>query len=444
MADLSSLMKPLTNASSGISNIFVNNNDYSSLSQLLHLHMKMLDNISNKIDVVMKGIEFIIENQLEYIRVLKNIPEDTVAELYKSDLEGLFLLINEKIEAYAIEKENGTFAVKKKELIFDEILIELQMARAKLLTINNYLNLPLVSICLYFELFCMYIAEQPNSYIKTTLNSYKKWINRQMENSVKKYYDEAQFEQKKNLKNILNDYTYTHCMKSEVRYAGESGIEGSTDYTVSLHKYNYYLEPTISNIDFEQIKHLIDNKYINSDELPSRLFFKTVPDDSGEYNFTISDGPVPFPSEHSIIKKIKIKENFYINNSNNGLKSSAFDCTDPKFNNVIFEKNADVIKFSALINDNYFRLIIYASLLNCAHETNALIDKWLSNSSNYSEFTIYDLTIKNEYLTRINNERLNTWINFLNEKENELHTIEKREILIAIKSEMQKISNPAR
>lgn len=65
MADLliSAVAFPVSAMSNAFSGIFggFGDNDYSTM-KLLNLQMKMLENISSKIDVIQSGIEFIIAN----------------------------------------------------------------------------------------------------------------------------------------------------------------------------------------------------------------------------------------------------------------------------------------------------------------------------------------------------------------------------------------------
>ena len=126
MADLtiSAVAFPVSAMSNAFSGLFggSGSNDYSTM-RLLNIQMQMLENMSSKIDVIQTGIEFMIENQEEIKQLIEKIPSKTVSELYRKDLEGLFVLVREKIEAYAIERaKNKEKAYKIFQPIFNEIL----------------------------------------------------------------------------------------------------------------------------------------------------------------------------------------------------------------------------------------------------------------------------------------------------------------------------------
>ncbi|MBL7882581.1 MAG: hypothetical protein JNL69_00820 [Bacteroidia bacterium] len=173
---MTSLLTPVLGFSNGLGGLFGNNDgNYGGIANLLNIQMDMLENISSKLDVIKESLDLIIKNQEAIEKKLDATPSKTVLELYQKDIEGLFIILKEKVAAYIVENEKGAITAEKTSLIFDEILRELQLARARVMG-NSYINIPLVATCLHFEILLMVFANQPKSYIQIVLNSYKNWF----------------------------------------------------------------------------------------------------------------------------------------------------------------------------------------------------------------------------------------------------------------------------
>lgn len=386
--------------------------------------MNMLENISSKIDIIQEQLDFIILNQQEIEKALKLVPQKTVEQLYKSDLEGLFIILREKIEAYIIEKEQNKLSPKKENLIFDKILIEIQITRARIFGINNFLNIPLISTCLHFELFCMVLASQPQSYINTTLRSYKNWIEKNKVNIILKKYEELYDLQSNQITEAANFTTYTKCLSifsngtllmpelkpTDMGY-GMTDVNARVNFT--LHKismrFNYVPEQT------EAIQSFIDKKYLDLNLLPTEMVISSGYKAIKPFEMTI------MPITYKANAPITIQDDFIINENSDQLFQS-IKCEEVNaFNNL------------PVIPSKYLNLplqgqelLMYTSLLDISNETLVVIDNFLGNSFDLSKNNITDFAYRLESISRIKNKRAMIWVSYLNEVMEQIEEKEKQ------------------
>ena len=77
-------------------------------TELLHLQMLMLQNISGKLDALKKELDLIVESILSLQQAVDQLPAHTAARIYRVDLQGRILDIEELIGAYRDESKSGT------------------------------------------------------------------------------------------------------------------------------------------------------------------------------------------------------------------------------------------------------------------------------------------------------------------------------------------------
>lgn len=441
--NISAVALPISAMSNAFSGLFggSGSDDYSTM-RLLNVQMQMLENMSSKIDVIQSGIEFIIENQEEIKQLIETIPSKTVSELYRKDLEGLFVLLREKIEAYAIERaKNKEKANKIFQPIFNEILTIIQVSRAKIFRLDNYLDLPVVSTCLHFELFCMVLAEQPKSLIEVTLRSYRKWIENCLSTELK-----TKFEGTKSDRNILIEsakklFTYTKCksvMENDVPTGawknGEPVTMLYTEHAISFNVFNYKLSNKLSDELSNSTKILIDKSLLKTDDLPSVFEIGDVIW-NGVYNFDYK-GSTPILSNK---KPTRISDQFVINESHLDMANS-IDCSKVDATNNLPKIAEDTEPLLKQINDNSYLLIMYASLINIANESFQAIDKFLTQPQSLNKDSILSFGYELEKFSRIYNERAVEWVKFIDEKVEQIEDAEQKAKLKALRDQMANLN----
>lgn len=444
------LAAPLIGISNSFSGIFGGKN-YSSIDKLLNVHMKMLDNISSKLDNVQQGILFVLANQDRYKEEINAIPAKTIEELYKKDIEGLFIIIREKVEGYVLEKENNTLTSQKTKLIFDEILRELQIARGRIMLIDSYLILPVIVTCLHFELFCMILANQPKIYIKVVLNSYKKWINKAISSE---YIDGEEVKSKlkddyENQSNKINksmqefDLTYTYTSTKEAKdgtyttmiYQDEKGndIDGllvtrdTTDYTIYFKKYDLYLINSWNEKEKREIANLIANGLLKENQVYVEAAISYT---------NIEETNIFFQShEAKDTKPTMINSNFQVAESQSELIHSINKADETIVNNKPFIPESVKAQCLTITEDGY-KLIMYASIMNTGMEALKVIEKLLANPQNINKDILLEFTLKNENIARINNERIDKWAKYIQDKIDLVDDIERKAKILQIKDKM--------
>lgn len=446
------LASPLLNLSNAFSGIFGSNN-YSSTNQLLGVQMKMLDNISSKLDVVHESLLLVLENQEQYKEVLKAIPSETVQELFKKNLEGLFIILREKIEAYIFEKENNTLNSQKTKLIFDEILRELQMARGRIMTldVSSYLILPVVTTCLHFEIFCMVLAKQPKSYINVVLRSYQKWINLCLYESnednksskLKQDFKSQKATQEALISNSKLIFAYTHSKFVESReyiFVAPATKENPEPPEVIRHreyfdiyfkKHYYKFANNWTQNQNEDVSNLLSTGLINNNEVYTRLEFdKTKIEELPVFTFARVNG--------NDIQPTKLPNSNEINKSTNELKLSINRTDENAENNLPVIGNDAIILGTKITNEGY-KLIMYASIIHTGNVALNAINKFLAEPNELSESSITEFALKYENITRINNERVNAWVKYIQDKIDLVEDAESRAKIMVLKEKMQNL-----
>lgn len=448
------LAAPLIGISNSFAGIFGGNN-YSSLDQLLHVHMKMLDSISSKLDNVQKGILFVLANQERYEIEIKAVPVKTVEELYKKDIEGLFIIVREKIEAYISEKENNTLTAQKSKLIFDEILRELQIARGRIMLIDSYLILPIIATCLHFEIFCMVLANQPKTYIKVILKSYKNWINKvigsefidgeEVKSKLKNDYDN-QFKEQNHLLQTLEIPPFVFTKSKEEKpdtyqamiYVDKDGkeIDGelvtrhTTSYTIYLKKFSFNLV-NIWNDDLKkEISLLIKNGLIAENQVCLGVALNYV------------EEATHFFQEHKRknIRPTIVNATFQVPESETELRNCINRTDETADNNkpIISENIKEEI---SKINEEGYKLIMYASIMNTGIEALKVIEKLLANPQNLTKDSILEFAWKNENIIRINKERIKIWVNYIQNKIDLVEDAKRKAQILEIKDRMEHLKD---
>ena len=445
------LTAPLIGLSNSVGGIFGGDN-YSSIDKLLNVHMRMLDNISSKLDNVQQAILFVLANQDRYEKEIKAIPVKTVEELYKKDIEGLFIIIREKIEAYILEKENNTLTAQKSKLIFDEILRELQIARGRIMLIDSYLILPIITICLHFEVFCMVLANQPRTYLKIVLSSYKSWITKAIDseligdkkvNSKLKTDYENQFKEQNKLVQslVLPQFTYTKTKSTKpgtyvtVEFIGAADIEkehSTTDYTIYFKKYHIIINNNWSEEEKKQIINLINIGLINDNQ----VYLDAIID----YSHT-EETTYYFQSHNkSSNKPTKINPTFQVSESQWELSTAINKADETAENNkpIIPENLKTEI---SKINEEGYKLIMYASFINTGIEALKAIEKLLTNPVVLTTDSLLEFASKNENILRINNERIDLWVKYIQEKIDLVVDNERKATILELKAKMESLKD---
>ncbi len=443
LINISAVAFPVSATSNAFSGIFggSGDNEYSTM-RLLNLQMKMLENLSLKIDVIQSGIEFIIENEHEIIELLKDVPSKTVAELYKKDLEGLFILVREKLEAYAIERaKDEAKANKIFQPIFNEVLNTIQVSRAKIFLYDSYLNLPIVSTCLHFEIFCMVLAEQPKSLIKVTLQSYRKWLEKCRNGELDKKYKEYLGIQDSFIENAKKLYTYskTKTVKSEevIEEHMEDTGSGSKEnikytedyYTIYFKEFYFKFQTSLNPEQLASVEILLANKVITNEELPNKLVVDLSKfDEIAPYYFLGSK------SSLSTIPLV-INKDFVINERQSHLESSIDKSLETETNNLP-SVTPESEKLSDQLIENGYWLVMYASFVNIANEAIQAIDKFLNEPQYLNKNSILSFGYELENVSEICNERAIQWVKFIDDKVEQIEDSEKKNKIKELRDKM--------
>lgn len=451
---MASFLNPVLSFSNGIGELLGGSN-YSSIGNLLNLQMDMLENISLKLDVLKESLDFIIENQKIIEEELKATPSKTVSELYKKDIEGLFIILKEKMAAYIIENEMGTITKEKTSLIFDEILRELQLSRARVMIIGGYVNIPLIAMCLHFELLCMVFANQPKSYIQVVLNSYKGWLESLIGKGSELYESlEVEREDAKEFKaNLASFYTFNKCKVTEVRNyeafvpgssLGKQGPAAGEIFPIMTHarfydiyfkKFNYKIINDWSDEERMMCSRLIDSGLIEGYEIYSALdvdYASVVDLPVFTFNENSSKNGTAAPKNISLEFVFSGSWNDLINTIDKDLVTA--DNNNPK----ILE-NA-LIEVQKLKSNGEF-ILCYASFLQTANDALNAIKIVSHNIAKFNELTALNFYTDYDEIQKLNNRRIDIWATFVNEKINKIEDEESRRRLLAINEKMQQLKN---
>ena len=447
MAEVSflSFVLPMAAASNAFSGIFGGSgHDEYSMAGLLNLQMEMLENMSAKIDVIQKGIEFIIDNQDKIAKLIEDVPSETVAELYRSDLQGAFILVREKIEAYAISRaRNKAEANKVFQPVFDQILSEIQISRARIFRIDKYLDLPVVSTCLHFEIFCMILSGQPGAVIETTLKAYTRWIRNCLDGAL----SAKLFERRKTLAEKIAAskilYTYTKCLQDSGTKAGGEGTKDYPTYTIYVYtlkfdKFGYDLQTVLSWEQKAELQFLLDRKLIESSEIPSKLVVGSPP-----VTFiyeTESFGNQKADWQKKVLK-FKISEDFTVLESDYAIANETMSCAlaTPDINPPPFKAEAALM--STEITDCGYEVVLYASLVNIANESLLAIGKLFAAPENLGKDSILSFGQELEEVSRIYNDRADQWIRFIDERIEQVEDRARKEKIKELRDEMAELKS---
>lgn len=418
MANLNfnSVSKPFEIISSSFSDIFGNN--YSS--SILNLQLESFENLSNKLDLIQKELNYIIENLDEIEELIKEIPSKTITELYKKDLNSLFILIREKINAFIVDRKNDKIKANKIfQPIFQQILYDIQKARAKIFLLNNHFDLPLVSSCFHLEVFCLVLSEQPKSIINSTLTSYKKWISDVRDNLITIKLKELQEEHLKRYDQIneglVKKYSYEWRLIGvrDHRFAGDENLPIEFTYEFTFKKFGFqYIDLN------DDLNLLIEKGYILDFKSLSNNVVAVL-DDKFTYDFN-SYSPLE-------IKPFNIKGDYFINES----------LTDVINNKTYTNANFDINNIGFI--NNSFKIIIYASLNNLADITLNSIENFLGdkNISVNDSFINYGYAI--EKSSREYNDRLIKCIQIIEQSIEKIDNEQKKQKLSEIKTQMDNL-----
>lgn len=410
---------------------------FKSRSKLLSLQMDMLNVISQKINVIQEQLDVILENQKEIAETLGILPKEIVKEIYESDLNGLFILTREKIEAYIFERNNKTLTDEKTKLIFDEILIEIQIARAKIFGLNSFLHIPLLTTCLHFEIFCMFIANQPQSYINVTLQAYKKLLAHHKESVIYNKTQEFRENLLKHKNHVSEKYYYTSCInKTEVFQAqldplNDPTMVDFTNYYIVFKKYKYKYGKSDF---FMENQILVENNILNENDLNWNICldsnFEKI-----EFNFS-SYRQSRTSWNH---KPLKINDSFIIEECYSDLSTKPnCDILDTDISKIELPESLKDLQNQVLNDGN--TLIVYASLLNIINETTNLINSFQGDNNLLTLDNITEFGDKLERISTIRNNRTIAWINFIEKKSQRILEEEKRQYIENLKEKMKSLS----
>jgi len=452
---MASLLRPVLGFSNDIGGLLGNDNDnFGAIGNLLNIQMDMLENMSSKLDKIKESLDLIIENQEAIEKKLNATPSKTVLELYQKDIEGLFILLKEKVSAYIVENESGTITAERISLIFDEILRELQLARAKVMG-SGYINIPLVATCLHFEVLLMVFANQPKSYIRVVLNSYKNWFEKVSNKKGELYvsYDQAKGNALLIKSVIYNLYTYNKTKFSESRkhtisvYGSQLGKKGAAEgelfdieitsvfYDMCFKKFKYKIGNSWNDEEMKMIIGLIDRQLIERDEV--------YPELEVDYS-SITEIPVyTFNKEvtkNGTVAPTQISLDFFINESWEELMNTPDKdkITDAENKPRLFENAKTEID---KLNSNGELLLMYAAFVKSAYDSLNAIEKISENLDTFDDTKAISFFTEYDTIQELNNNRIEIWQAFINEKIEKMADDEKKKKLLEINTRMQQLKN---
>ncbi len=480
MSNISSPFVELTNSFSGI----FGNEAYSGVNQLLGVQMKMLDNISAQLDNVQKAVISILENQAELKEVIKSIPSETVAQLYTTKLNGLFLNLRERMSTYVSEKNNNTLTPAEIKSIFGDTLDELRTLRSEIMaqSADTYLNLPFIVNCLHFEIFLMVLSEQPSSFIKIVLASYRSSIENILSSKLKQDFDASRDQQWRLIEESKALFTHNE-VQDIIQKINTNGpaitlIAGIKlikfpvpHHRISISKFNYKLisalddglphieavaaqiklppfgptllaelppldeqqaiEPVRKTGEILLLEPLLSSNLLTQKDLPLRFAIDEASQKDYIYDILASN-----PSD---AKPTQIAEDFIIDKSERELATN----TRPSNLAINNHPRIDTVKSDELTNNGYSS-IIYASLNYMGLEALSVIEKLSATPSNLDMDYLLDFATKQENIVRISNDRINTWVKYVDANIELVKDDAQKAKILEIRNQMQLLRESGR
>ena len=149
-----------------------------SVAELLNLQTQLLNELSQQISALNKGIVLIVD-QLEDIRgLIGKVPESTVFELYRNRLAGITVLYRESMELYSDYRvQFGIEAAQSKigDRLEEEILKPLREIRSVFLSQSEDIIITPLAVAAKIETHCMIMSGYSTPEQRAPIKSYLLW-----------------------------------------------------------------------------------------------------------------------------------------------------------------------------------------------------------------------------------------------------------------------------
>ncbi|SFX47786.1 hypothetical protein SAMN03097694_2388 [Janthinobacterium lividum] len=257
----------------------------TGLIDLMQLQMQMARNSSEKLDLIKKQLDIVVDSLLSLDKKVDALPARTVASIYKVDIQGRMLDLDELIDAYHSESRSGSRASMKQLVEFiGRTYVEFRSARNRLFYLfpdapkdEDTLVVPITALCLHYEMICLAVTGQPASLRRITRESYaayfQKWLTgtgrleELLVNSIS-----AVREVEVGLRKIP---FYTAC-KDESFFPGEPGIPAYKMFGINLRRFQPVLQARPDDPDVKAAAGLLERGLLLSSDLPSDFTLQAV------------------------------------------------------------------------------------------------------------------------------------------------------------------------
>ena len=242
--------------------------------------MQMLQNIGQELDVLKRELDVIVDSLLRIEEQIAALPLKTAVTIYKLDIRGRLVEIDELLSAYREAVQLGSPASARKIASrIDGTYTEFRSARGRLASVESnapkdedFLIVPIVGLCMYYEMMCLVISEQPVSLRRITMQGYrdyfKKWLTGPANLSAR--FDIELQKQRTFTDGVRNSILYRSCVDSE-RNEGEPGIPASKTYHLSIQRFALALAKIAGDADVAHAEVLVQRGILKEGDLPSTI-----------------------------------------------------------------------------------------------------------------------------------------------------------------------------
>lgn len=152
----------------------------SSSSGVSTIQIKMLQNISNQLEVMQREIVLILSDLEKIKEAIGEIPAATVQELKQMELQGNISHYDELMQTFVRYRLNSREFLRdqarKKEL--DELLVKIRSNRTTLTNYTQYLHVPVLSSAAYMEFNCLQMLGDSPLRIAEAMTAYARYFKR--------------------------------------------------------------------------------------------------------------------------------------------------------------------------------------------------------------------------------------------------------------------------
>lgn len=273
-------------------------NGTSGLVDLLHWQMQLLQNIGAKLDAIKQELDLIVDVLLTLDAKVDALPARTALYLYRADLQGRMLDIDELIDALREESQAGSRVSTERLVEFvGRAYVEFRSARNRLFYLKpdvpqdgDMLVIPIVALCMHYEFICLAVTSAPASLRRVTRASYadyfRKWLAGPA--GIEQQFNLALAAQRQLTATLKNQQLYNVCTKT-TRAGAEPGTPAYNTYFTRLQRFARVFQPKADDADVRLARGLVARGLLTDEDLPATVTVLPV-GKVKTYYFTVADG----------------------------------------------------------------------------------------------------------------------------------------------------------